>query len=86
VPFALLATAYRRKRIMEGLISGDKDMTAQVGTLWAGNMVNLLSCRACWIGSAVAVMVLIIKAAVLPVACCALAAPACLWLVTAVAT
>jgi hypothetical protein len=31
VPFALLATAYRRKRIMEGLISGDKDMTAQVG-------------------------------------------------------
>jgi hypothetical protein len=30
VPFALLATAYRRKRIMEGLISGDKEMTAQV--------------------------------------------------------
>lgn len=30
VPFALLATAYRRKRIMEGLTSGDKDLTAQV--------------------------------------------------------
>lgn len=30
VPFALLATAYRRKRIMEGLISGDKDVMAQV--------------------------------------------------------
>jgi hypothetical protein len=31
VPFALLATAYRRKRIMEGLISGDREVMAQVG-------------------------------------------------------
>lgn len=30
VPFALLATAYRRKRIMEGLISGDREVMAQV--------------------------------------------------------
>jgi hypothetical protein len=30
VPFSLLATAYRRKRIMTGLISGDKEVVAQV--------------------------------------------------------
>jgi hypothetical protein len=30
VPFSLLATAYRRKRILEGLIGGDKVLTAQV--------------------------------------------------------
>lgn len=30
VPFALLATAYRRKRIMEGLISGDREVMQQV--------------------------------------------------------
>lgn len=30
VPFSLLATAYRRKRILEGLVEGDKMMTAQV--------------------------------------------------------
>jgi hypothetical protein len=33
VPFALLATAYRRKRIMEGLISGDREVMAQVRML-----------------------------------------------------
>lgn len=33
VPFALLATAYRRKRIMEGLISGDREVMAQVTTI-----------------------------------------------------
>jgi hypothetical protein len=41
VPFALLATAYRRKRIMEGLISGDKEMTAQV-TRVPGVMMHVL--------------------------------------------
>jgi hypothetical protein len=30
VPFALLATAYRRKRIMEGLFTGDREVMAQV--------------------------------------------------------
>lgn len=33
VPFALMATAYRRKRLMEGLISGDKDITAQIAQM-----------------------------------------------------
>ncbi len=33
IPFALLATAYRRKRIMEGLLSGDRGMTAQIAAM-----------------------------------------------------
>lgn len=34
VPFALLATAYRRKRIMEGLFTGDREVMAQVSWGW----------------------------------------------------
>ncbi|KAG2424197.1 hypothetical protein HXX76_014730 [Chlamydomonas incerta] len=30
VPFALMATAYRRKRLMEGIINGDKEVQAQI--------------------------------------------------------
>jgi hypothetical protein len=30
VPFALMATAYRRKRMMEGLLSGDKEVKQQM--------------------------------------------------------
>jgi hypothetical protein len=30
VPFALMATAYRRKRLMEGIIHGDKDVMSQI--------------------------------------------------------
>lgn len=30
VPFALMATAYRRKRLMEGIIQGDKEVQAQI--------------------------------------------------------
>ncbi len=30
VPFALMATAYRRKRLMEGIISGDKEVMTQI--------------------------------------------------------
>lgn len=33
MPFSLLATAYRRKRILEGLIGGDKVMTAQIAQM-----------------------------------------------------
>lgn len=39
VPFALLATAYRRKRIMEGLISGDREVMAQV-CVWGGGLLQ----------------------------------------------
>jgi hypothetical protein len=47
VPFALLATAYRRKRIMEGLISCDKQMTAQV-QLEAGVRVGQTHNASAW--------------------------------------
>jgi len=30
VPFSLMATAYRRKRLMEGIISGDKETMGQI--------------------------------------------------------
>jgi len=33
VPFALMATAYRRKRLMEGIISGDKEVMTQIAQL-----------------------------------------------------
>lgn len=33
VPFALMATAYRRKRLMEGIISGDKEVMSQIAQL-----------------------------------------------------
>ncbi|KAJ9530706.1 hypothetical protein QJQ45_014871 [Haematococcus lacustris] len=33
VPFALMATAYRRKRLMEGIISGDKEVMNQIAQL-----------------------------------------------------
>lgn len=38
VPFALMATAYRRKRLMEGIIRGDKEVSIslalQLSPLW----------------------------------------------------
>lgn len=33
IPFSLMATAYRRKRLMEGLITRDRDMQAQIALL-----------------------------------------------------
>jgi hypothetical protein len=46
VPFALLATAYRRKRIMEGLISGDREVMAQVRKMgsWECSVYSHTAC------------------------------------------
>lgn len=33
IPFSLMATAYRRKRLLEGLITRDRDMQAQIAIL-----------------------------------------------------